>query len=913
MKLLLTFSFIIAVFTANAQVPAHFDPEFNPTDINPYEGLSESAHTITDYGDGRLVVAGYFSSYAKKNAKGVVRLQANGQPDTSFTPPFELSGYLVQGTDASKVEQVAVQSDGKTVVVGRFTSLNMVPCNYVARLNANGSIDTTFHTSIGANDVVTAVAIQADGKIIISGQFTSYNGVIVGGIARLNTNGSIDNTFNPSGLGIQWQNNNNSPPAKGWANKIVILSDGKILIGGYMSYYNGNLTGNMAKINSDGSYDATFIAPINRFTSPSTNNTQTNVFDIKVLPDNKIMVGGEFKVNNTSFGLVRLLPDGTQDNTFNFGLGVSGGSFTVKPGVHVILPLASGKIIIGGIFNTVSGTARNAIARVNTNGSVDASYGNGIGFKQYSSWLTSLNVASILALYLIPQTPDENIICTGGFSMYNDYFVSGLVRLDSNSAYVPSFPYQTGANSTVYAITTQPDNKVLLGGSFTRYNGAYANGVVRINTNGTIDTTFEVGAGMYKTLNANDLPVGAIKDIVLQPDGKIIIAGGFTKFKNISRSLVARLNSDGTLDTTFAHVPFNLTAGIFSYTMANTVVIQTDGKIVVGGCFAYTYNNPAPVTAIGIVRLNADGTHDTTFHCGVGLGTGMSSIRDLYIQPDGKIMAVGSFGSYNGTITDAAIRLNADGTLDSTFLVNNMPGSINVIKPLANGKYIIGGMFYPNTGYVDVCRINNNGSIDLSFPKHQIGDDSGIKGEVHDILVKADSFIVIGGRFNSYDMSIVKNNLLQLNPAGNVDTTFVPTIFFDNDVRRLCLADTGNSLFIGGSFALCYDDTARNCIAKFGQGKHPTTPEPTSISTIASNDNSTIYSYESSLYVNIQLPVNSYNLYVYTLQGQLISSFENVKRQDKVMKFTVPGISSGLYVVRVVTSAKTYAKKVYLE
>jgi uncharacterized delta-60 repeat protein len=179
-----------------------------------------------------------------------------------------------------------------------------------------------------------------------------------------------------------------------------------------------------------------------------------------------------------------------------------------------------------------------------------------------------------------------------------------------------------------------------------------ANRIARLNTDGTIDTSFHIGSGFNNT----------VYDTVVQPDGKIVVVGDFTNYNGTPINRVARLNTDGSLDTSFVvGSGFQGSSG-YGATEAGAVVLQPDGKIVVGGRFA-TYQG---ISSVGIARLNPNGSIDTGFLVGTGFGCpGM--VLHVRLQPDGKILAGGWSGCYNGVSTNyGATRLNADGTLDTS-------------------------------------------------------------------------------------------------------------------------------------------------------------------------------------------------------------------------------------------------------
>ncbi len=184
----------------------------------------------------------------------------------------------------------------------------------------------------------------------------------------------------------------------------------------------------------------------------------------------------------------------------------------------------------------------------------------------------------------------------------------------------------SGANGSVYSLTGQSDGKIFVGGSFSTYNGTNRSRVARVNIDGTLDTGFDPGSG------ASNLVFSS----ALQNNGKILIAGAFTSYNGTSRGSVARLNSDGSLDTSFD-------PGTGANNMIMSLALQSDGKVVVAGAFA-TYNG---TNRTFIARANSNGSLDTTFDPGTGAS---NQVHSVAIQSDNKIILGGSFDSYNGTV-----------------------------------------------------------------------------------------------------------------------------------------------------------------------------------------------------------------------------------------------------------------------
>jgi uncharacterized delta-60 repeat protein len=349
--------------------------------------------------------------------------------------------------------------------------------------------------------------------------------------------------------------------------------------------------------------------------------------------------------------------------------------------------VSSPKIIAGGTFTTYNGSSQNRIIRLNADGTIDTSFVIGTGFNTGT------------ALGILTQS-DGKIVVGGSFTAYNGTAQNYITRLNSNGTRDTSFTIGTGFNNLTRAIAIQSDGKIVAGGNFTSYNGTTQNRITRLNSDGTRDTSFTIGTGFN---------LGQINSVAIQSDGKIVAGGNFTSYNGTFQSRITRLNSNGTRDTSFT-----IGTGIGSLSPnVIKVIIQPNGKILVGGRFS-SYNN---TTSNSIVRLNSDGSIDTSFTTGAGMSAG--NVTTLAIQSDGKIVVGGTFTDYNG-VTDQnyIIRLNVDGTLDDTFLA--YPGfnnSVNALRVESNDKILVGGNFtaFQGMGQYSMIRLNADGTQDTSF------------------------------------------------------------------------------------------------------------------------------------------------------------------------------------------------------
>ena len=383
---LITATILALVITPSAW--AQRDTTFSTT------GFNSTVNSLAVQPDGKILVGGLFIVYSSlptnTAAYRIARLNPDGTLDNTFTTGVGFNSIV-------SLNSLVVQSDGKILVGGSFTSYNgTAGVNRIARLNNNGSLDTTFNIGTGFNNTVSSLAVQSDGKILVGGQFGTYNGSTVNRIARLNNNGILDTSFNNGGAGFN-----------GLVNSLAVQSDGKILVGGAFNTYNGTTVNRLARLNADGSLDTSF-----------TNNAGTgfdgSVYNLALQADGKILAVGLFSSYDVNLTprIARLNADGTIDNTFTTGVGVLG--FNNVP--YALAVQSDGKILLGGQFTTYNGTTVNRIARLNPDGSRDTTlYNSALGFNQV---VNSLAVQS-----------DGKILVGGAFSAYDGTSVGRIARL----------------------------------------------------------------------------------------------------------------------------------------------------------------------------------------------------------------------------------------------------------------------------------------------------------------------------------------------------------------------------------------------------------------------------------------------------------------------------------------------------
>lgn len=627
----------------------------------------------------------------------------------------------------------SVAQDGKIILGGEFTSIDGIKRNNIARLNSDGSVDEAFDPLEGFNIRILSTTVQSDGKIIAAGYPKNFNENPINHIARLNSDGAHDHSFNADIVQKEISN----------VKKVILQSDGKIIAGGYFDYLTTKLRHNLARLNQNGSVDQGFSPDI---------DPKLHINDIAIQPDGRILAGGSHF--GTGISLMRFLADGSPDH-----------SFTNTANFHgTVLTIAiqhNGKILIGGCF---SKNGYNNLIRLNSDGTIDTNF-------PAHNKLSNGGVNDIII------QPDERILIGGAFNDNNE--TKGLFRLNHDGSIDHTFNINEGFNSYVHNIALTSAGKLLIAGDFNRFNDINKSFYIGLNNDGTYNTKFRACTGFNKQ----------VYTLAIQSDNKILTGGDFTSFNGVKRNTITRLNEDGFIDTTFnANSIFSKISG---FRIMHAIAIQQDEKILCGGNFegfpSYPLHN--------LLRLNIDGSIDSTFISGTGFD---KSVRAIVIQNDGKILAGGDFRYYNGTTIGGIARLLPNGELDPSFNPPaNTYSSIETIEVDNDGKILIGGgiIFY-NGGSHEVkrfLRLNPDGSIDESF---NIG--SGFDFFVYKIVALPNGNILVGGNFNSYQgLSVQK--LACINPDGSLNASFKPDQGIDGAVRAIAVDDIGN-IFIGGEF-----------------------------------------------------------------------------------------------------------------
>lgn len=385
--------------------PGSVDPTFDPG-----SWVAGEVQTLALQADGKVIVGGYLRAVSGDARTNLVRLSPDGSQDLTFAAGT--------GDVSDRIAHVLVQPDGQIVIAGRFTTVNGTTRRNLARLNPNGSVDAGFDAGDGPNDALSCLGLQPDGQLLVGGLFTAFAGEAITNLARVGSDGRLDSNFGRD-LSLR---GGVAPEDRSRLFAVAVQADGRILIGGLFTTVNGVPRPGLARLNADGTLDRSFHAnfPTSDIGPPPAVRAMAALDDGKWLvggeyfgrwgPSRPLLVRlgpdgtvdpsfapldvfgpatGITAVGIQEHGRVvaaayffvdvfepsprveklvrRLQADGRPDVTFNGGAGVEieGGPSSHMPWVHAMVLQDDGRLLIGGAFARVSGVPRAGLARLN--------------------------------------------------------------------------------------------------------------------------------------------------------------------------------------------------------------------------------------------------------------------------------------------------------------------------------------------------------------------------------------------------------------------------------------------------------------------------------------------------------------------------------------------------------------------
>lgn len=849
------------------------DTTFNPSTSGSPSGRIRS---IAIQANDKILLGGDFlfvSGYARNH---IARLNSDGTVDTGFNPNAN-----------NTVSSMAVQADGKILIVGSFTSLSSFSASryFVARLYPDGRVDR--YVDPRASGAVYCVALQADGGILLGGSFNSFqpNGTLAkiprSCFARLHNDPATGALAIPTGNQVSWTLGGSSPDfsrvsfqlssdagmtwtslgagervgvSTTWRiNDLPLPSSGRIRALGVTSDAVGSTGGLIESVADFG--ELTDLPEIAVFAATGTASADGRLSDSPPYLFASTPVGDSgtqvFTVKNTGLSELTGLAisiTGTDPAAFI----VSNPSAILSPGATTTFSVKFSPTAIG---------VRSAVVNLSSNDPDDPNFiiniqGTAIGSKNADLSDLSLSAGSltpafdpavttfstevpnaISSLRVTPTKAETNASISVGFQYGNSSVVAsgsasdplplnagvnhvevvvtaqnGKTRKTYNLTVTRAGAVQGSVDpliadaDSIAGVATQPDGKMILVGGFDNIGGVARNHIARLNADGTLDPGFDPGTEGY------------IGCVTLQADGKILIGGFFSTITptgtstSATRNNIARLNADGSLDGSFDPNP-NMNV--------NCIVIQPDGKLLLGGGFTMLQpNGAAAATARNyIARLNADGTLDPDFNPNVD-----NFVTCLALQPDGKVLLGGAFntirpdGAVPATSRKYVARINADGTTDADFSPNpDEPVYCLAVQP--DGKVLLGGWFstlQPNdaaaaTTRRNIARVNSDGTLDTGFHPNA-------NNVVSSLAIEVNGKVLMGGAFtwvqpDGAESATTRNNIARVYPDGTLDADFDPNT--DGQVGSVSLQADGKVL-LGGWFRALHPNAATQASVRSG-------------------------------------------------------------------------------------------------
>ena len=567
-----------------------------------------------------------------------------------------------------------------------------------------------------------SVVIQTDGKIVTAGYTRDVGREYRLALARLHSNGSVDSDFDGDGIAIVPFTTTPSPELIYFHEiQLGLQNDGKLVAGGLREADGVPAAFGIVRFNSNGSLDASFGSG-GQVNSPANLATHHDVGGLAIQGDGKILIAGPTGTTSldSSLTVLRYLPGGTLDATFGSGGVVihklSPNGFDIVQGMTL---LPSGSFVVGHQGEGEPGFYDFSLVRLNSAGAVDGSFGiSGIANVNFFDQFSSVTGDDVVV------ANDDKILVAGTRSSARSGNAIAITRYGANGSLDLTFdgdgrriieppvwylPLLEGA------LLAQPDGKVIVAGSQHNLSNDLDIYLQRLLPDGTTDPGFG-------TAGVTVVSAGAVQErvncAVLQPDGKILV-GASQQIGGKLSEVVARFLKNGQIDANFGTGGFvSLVGGTTGHTFIYNLAVQTDGKIVAVGRIDSTSSANA-----AIFRLDASGVLDPSFD-GDGILTADFAYEytDIAVQPDGKLLASGSYPNI-ANIDFVAARYLPDGTLDGSFGVGGWVGTaIGTFHDfgfslflLQNGEFVIGGV--SNNGIENEFAIawyTSEGTLDTS-------------------------------------------------------------------------------------------------------------------------------------------------------------------------------------------------------
>ncbi|MCW9015841.1 MAG: hypothetical protein OQJ89_02625, partial [Kangiellaceae bacterium] len=634
----------LARFNSDGSLDTSFDSD-GLLRIGSITGEGDYPRAITLQSDGKLLVTGYTAN--NSDDLFVLRLNQDGSLDASF----EGDGILVVdiGGDDDQGREILEQADGKLIVAGYYYD-GSKRNGHLIRLNTDGSLDTSFDSDgiatfnlAGFNDKFYSVIQEADGKLVAVGYGQNSTGVDEFLLVRFNEDGSLDTSFNNDGsVTTQFPDVDESR-----SRVLIQQTDGKFVAVGY-TIKDDDYDFAIARFNSDGSLDTTFDSD-GLVTTQEEAGTADSLKAMIKQNDGKLVVAGSSDDGNGNdmIALVRYNSDGTLDTDFDSdGILTTDVSNSGDDIGNALLQQSDNKLVVA----SQSDAKEFMLVRYNDDGSLDDSFD--------SDGIVTTAVGSPAAINALLQLSDGTLMAIGDSTQAGTKAIT-LARYQTDGSLDNNFESDgivtnqvDGAESTGNAIIQQLDNKLVVAGARDS-NGTNEFVVARYNLDGSLDNSFDSDGVATLDFGGDDTAYG----VVQQDDGKLVVVG-ISGQNSDHYVAVARFNSNGSLDTGFEDDGYRLlSAGNTEYVGFSVTQLANDKLLIAGQSF-----NADSRHELNLIQLNSDGSIDSDFgesgFYSVDLSTDISSVQ--INSTDGDILG------FNGFVVDGNEAFLA-GTADKDF------------------------------------------------------------------------------------------------------------------------------------------------------------------------------------------------------------------------------------------------------
>lgn len=695
-----------------------------------------------------------------------VQISGGGIADITFAS----SGLNLTDINAgnSYLADMAEQTDGKYVAVGIATNADNYDC-FAVRINTDGTIDTTFGdngykritVSPSQEESCTAVGIQSTGKIVISGYYNNGSDEDAF-LIRLNTDGSLDTTFDTDGILIATF----SAGDEGF-NDLAILGDDKIVVAGYTTVISGEIL--IARYTSTGSVDSTFNTIGNHARDVGTAIDIGNSLAVDGSGNYYVAGSSDNGVSN-EFVIVKFLSTGGVDTSFDTN-GVVQDDFSADDDFYTsIIVQSDNKVIVAG-YRADNNNA--VLSRYTSTGVLDATF-VGSGQIEIGSTDGKANLGLLSDDTFVLSTRKLN---GSGYQIHRELRnADGSLNTSVSGFYIPAvyhnYPYFTFIDS---------NDNIFVGGIRTRevlYAGASAGAVAalgKFDSSLNYDTTFSTDGyiDLGEVAESDNRAYSMLVDAIT---GDITLFGGSDgALINHSSMLFAKYNSDGNLKTSWADNGIQIQDSSFADKKYRGITTNGTNKLFVANT---GWAGPPSSDSLYLTSINNDGSIDLTFDANGGKkfysnGTYYDSMDPdtLITQSDGKII-LGGKNFIAGNYDIVLFRINTDGSLDTTFDTDGMwtystigDDRVYDIKQQSDGKLLIAGQ---TSGSYGVIRLNTDGSLDTSFDSDGVAS-SPIANKAEGIDIQSDGKILVTGYKTNANQDIF---VARLNTNGSLDTSF---------------------------------------------------------------------------------------------------------------------------------------------